>query len=177
MVKKIVVYVETAEMLLFYAHESDAGMDICASEDVVIAPGETVLVHTGLKLAIPEGFECQVRPRSGLSLKTPLRIANAPGTIDAGYRDEVCVIMQNTSKDYEILDGTFKALDDVPENHFLVSQKGNKNGWYDIKKGDRIAQLVFAEITKAELQHVHDVKAIGEDRGGGFGSTGTTISE
>ena len=87
-----------------YARQGDAGMDIYAVEDLVIKPGKTVLVRTGLKVAIPRGYEIQIRPRSGLSLKTPLRVANSPGTIDAGFRDEVCIIMSNISlkEDYQI---------------------------------------------------------------------------
>lgn len=127
-----------------YAREGDAGMDVRAAETVVIAPGKTVLVPTGLKVAIPDGYEIQVRPRSGLSLKTPLRVANAPGTIDAGYRDEVCIIMQNTSLDTDIT----------------------------INKGDRVAQFVLQEVPKICFKPVDNVKAIGSDRGGGFGSTG-----
>ena len=144
----------------------------CAAEDVVLAPGETKLVHTGLKMAVPEGYECQVRPRSGLSLKTPLRVANAPGTIDTGYRDEVCVIMQNTSKDYVLSEGGIIPLNNVPANYYYTNEKNNGQGWYIINKGDRIAQLVFAKIAHAELEIVDDVKLIGDNRGGGFGSTG-----
>ena len=127
-----------------YAREGDAGMDVRSAETVVIAPGKTVLVPTGLKVAIPDGYEIQVRPRSGLSLKTPLRVANAPGTIDAGYRDEVCIIMQNTSLDTDIT----------------------------INKGDRVAQFVLQAVPKICFKPVDNVKAIGSDRGGGFGSTG-----
>ena len=82
-----------------YAHDGDAGMDLYSVTDVVIQPGETVLIHTGLKFAIPVGYEVQIRPRSGLSLNTPLRIPNAPGTIDSGYRGEICIIMENTSSE------------------------------------------------------------------------------
>ena len=94
------VYVETLRediTLPFYANPYDAGMDVCAAEDVMIKPGETVIIPTGLKFAIPEGYEIQVRPRSGISYRTPLRISNSPGTIDAGYRDELGIIMTNTS--------------------------------------------------------------------------------
>lgn len=127
-----------------YAREGDAGMDIRAAETVVIAPKKTVLIPTGLKVAIPDGYEIQVRPRSGLSLKTPLRVANSPGTIDAGYRDEVCIIMQNTSDDSE----------------------------FTIEKGDRVAQFVLQKVPRICFTHVESVKDIGTDRGGGFGSTG-----
>ena len=127
-----------------YAREGDAGMDIRAAETVVIAPKKTVLIPTGLKVAIPDGYEIQVRPRSGLSLKTPLRVANSPGTIDAGYRDEVCIIMQNTSDDSE----------------------------FTIEKGDRVAQFVLQRVPRICFTPVESVKDIGENRGGGFGSTG-----
>lgn len=127
-----------------YANDGDAGMDVRAAETVVIAAGQTVLIPTGLKVAIPDGYEIQVRPRSGLSLKTPLRLSNAPGTIDAGYRDEVCIIMQNTS-------------DSEP---------------FTVEKGDRVAQFVLQKVPKMQFTKVENVKTIGFDRGGGFGSTG-----
>lgn len=155
-------------------HVTDAGMDICASEDVTLAPGETALVHTDLKVAIPEGYEIQVRPRSGLSLNTPLRVCNAPGTIDSGYRDEVCVIMQNTSERF-FTDGAgvVKVMPDREANHYTVDSKGNHKGWYDIKKGDRIAQIVLHEAPRIVWMPVDDVSRIDGNRGGGFGSTGT----
>ena len=78
-----------------YAHISDSGMDVYAVEDVTIHPGETVLVRTGIKVALPPGYEIQVRPKSGRALKTKLRVANTPGTIDQGYRDEIKVIIDN----------------------------------------------------------------------------------
>ena len=127
-----------------YAKEGDAGMDVRAAEPVEIKPRETVLIPTGLKVAIPDGYEIQVRPRSGLSLKTPLRLANAPGTIDAGYRDEICIIIQNTSEE-------------MP---------------YKIEKVDRIAQFVLQKVPKILFKEIKDVRKIGSDRGGGFGSTG-----
>lgn len=127
-----------------YAKDGDAGMDVRAAETIEIQPGTTVLVPTGLKVAIPDGYEIQVRPRSGLSLKTPLRVANAPGTIDAGYRDEICIIMQNISKDTPCT----------------------------VEKGDRIAQFVLQEIPKMIFAQVESVQGLGTDRGGGFGSTG-----
>ena len=79
-----------------YAREGDAGMDICSAVDITILPGQTVLIPTGLKFAVPPGYEMQVRPRSGISLRTALRIPNSPGTIDSGYREEVGIIMTNT---------------------------------------------------------------------------------
>lgn len=126
-----------------YAHEGDAGMDIYAVEDITIAPGVTALVKTGLKVAIPFGYELQVRPRSGMSLKTGIRIANAPGTIDCGYRDEIGIIAHNTAQ---------------------IS--------YEVKAGDRIAQLVLQKVPFAEFVIVDSVADIGDNRKGGFGSSG-----
>jgi dUTP pyrophosphatase len=144
-----------------YANPGDAGMDVYAAEEVIVKPGETAVVPTGLKLAIPEGYEIQVRPRSGLSLKTPLRIPNSPGTIDSGYRDELGIIINNSS--------------DCLQNEDILltpDEKGNKKGTYIIRKGDRIAQIVLQVVPRMELKTVASVKGIGTDRGGGFGSTG-----
>lgn len=146
-----------------YANPGDAGMDVFAAQEVTISPGETVIVPTGLKLAIPEGYEIQVRPRSGLSFKTPLRIPNSPGTIDSGYRDELGIIVSNDS-DINSPDNS--------SNPFMLNEKGNKKGTYIIKKGDRIAQIVLQAVPKMFFTKVDSVKEIGTDRGGGFGSTG-----
>lgn len=126
-----------------YANVGDAGMDVYAIEGTTVFGGETKLVKTGLKVAIPFGYELQVRPRSGMSLKTGIRIANAPGTIDCGYRDEIGIIVHNTSP--------------IP---------------YEIKIGDRVAQLVLQKVPFAEFVIVDSVAEIGEDRKGGFGSSG-----
>ncbi len=146
-----------------YAHPDDSGMDVYASEDVLIQPGQTVAVPTGITLAIPDGYEIQVRPRSGLSLNTMLRIPNSPGTIDAGFRDEVKIIMHNASSDTvqypeETLHGT--------------SSKGNPKGPYRIRRGDRIAQMILAKTERAAFVFVDALDNIGNDRMGGFGSTG-----
>ena len=146
----------------FYAKPGDAGMDVCAAEDILIRPGETVIIPTGLKLAIPDGYEIQVRPRSGISLNTPLRLSNSPGTIDSGYRDELGIIMSNTSETCGYNEEKVHAID----------TKGNKKGIYKIKKGDRVAQIVLQVVPRMELTVVQSVKDIGVDRGGGFGSTG-----
>jgi len=146
-----------------YAHEHDAGMDIYASEDVLIMPGETRLIPTGLTAAIPEGYEAQIRPRSGISLKTMLRIPNSPGTIDAGYRDQICIIMHNAS----FLPAAQKDLQPL-----TLSEKNNRHGAYLVKRGDKIAQMVFAGISHARLTSVPTLEGVGEDRQGGFGSTG-----
>jgi len=162
---EIEVYIEICRedaVLPSYAKPGDAGMDVCAAVGMSISPGETVIVPTGLKMAIPEGYEIQVRPRSGISYKTPLRLSNSPGTIDSGYRDELGIIITNTSdknsySEYETLD---------------ISSKGNISGIYEIHKGDRIAQIVLQEVPRMKLTVVKSVAALGNDRGGGFGSTG-----
>ena len=164
-----------------YANIGDAGMDIRAAEDVLILPGETKIIPTGIKVAIPEGYELQVRPRSGASLKTPLRIANSPGTIDSGYRDEVGIIVSNASTvlvhhiNQNGITGeiTFNTPDYSKSTFYSIDEKGNKSGAYLIKKGDRIAQIVLGRVETIEFESVEDVRKIGSNRGGGFGSTGT----
>jgi len=125
-----------------YASAGAAGMDIVAAEDVVLAPGARHAVATGLAVAIAPGFEIQVRPRSGLALKHGITVPNTPGTIDSDYRGELKVILIN--------------LGDAP---------------FDIRRGDRVAQLVLAPVVQAAWLEVAelDETARGE---GGFGSTG-----
>ena len=144
-----------------YAHISDSGADIYALDDITIHPGETVLVPTGFKVALPPGFELQVRPKSGRAVKTKLRVANTPGTVDQGYRDEVKVIIENIEP--PIKDITIN--DDGAITSILYG------GDFTIGKGEKFAQLVLAEVPKASFYRVDSVSDIGEDRGGGFGSS------
>ena len=135
------------------AHLSDAGMDVCAVVVAWLEPFKPTLVKTGLVANIPEGYELQVRPRSGLALKNGVTVWNSPGTIDEGYKGEIGVIMLWTphacNKDAE---------GDLP-SRFVIG------------KGDRIAQLVLAPVVNVETYEVQDVGT--SDRGeGGFGSTG-----
>lgn len=133
------------------AHESDAGMDVCAVELVRLEPLKPVLVRTGLVPKIPDGYEIQVRPRSGLALKYGITVWNAPGTIDSGYKGEIGVILLWTPNAY--------------------SKDGNFPDRMIINKGDRIAQLVVAPVCPCETIEVEDIGT--SDRGaGGFGSTG-----
>lgn len=125
------------------ATEHAAGYDIRAAESVVLAPGEIRLVPTGLRMELPEGVECQVRPRSGLALKHGITLPNSPGTIDPDYRGELRVIMQNTGRQPVELD-----------------------------RGERIAQLVFARFEAPTVVEVDAVGVTGRGEGG-FGSTGT----
>lgn len=149
-----------------YAHLSDSGMDVYALEDVTIHPGETVLVPTGIKVALPPGYELQVRPKSGRALKTKMRVANSPGTIDQGYRDEIGVIIDNIEPPIKDISYTF---DDNGEIHITSIEHGRD---MHIGKGEKFCQLVLAEVIKAAPYVVDSVKDIGEDRNGGFGSTG-----
>ena len=127
-----------------YETAHSAGLDLRAalSEAVVLAPGERDLIPTGLFLEIPPGYEAQVRPRSGLALKRGLTLLNAPGTIDADYRGEVGVIVVNLSAEGQRID-----------------------------PGERIAQLIFAPVTRGEWSEVEQL-AETERGSGGFGSTG-----
>jgi dUTP pyrophosphatase len=174
----IEVYIEVCRegvVLPSYARPGDAGMDVCAAEEVVLRPGQTVLVPTGLKMAIPEGYEIQIRPRSGISLKTPIRVSNSPGTIDSGYRDELCIILTNTSVSMEGSNSgasADSAAADSEAGCLNIDSKGNLNGTYIIKNGDRIAQMVLQEIPRMKLVTVDSIEGIGTNRGGGFGSTG-----
>lgn len=146
-----------------YAHLTDSGMDIYALEDITIAPGQTVVVPTSLKVAIPSGYELQVRPKSGRCVKTKLRIANTPGTIDAGYRDEIGVIIDNIEP--------FIKSADIDENGRLYNVEFGSS--HTIGAGEKFAQLVLCEVPKAILYQVSSVGEIANDgRNGGFGSTG-----
>jgi dUTP pyrophosphatase len=124
-----------------YAHDSDAGCDVYAIEETVLKPHETVLVKTGIKVGIPLGYELQLRPRSGTSLKTNIRIANTPGTIDANYRGEVGVICTNT---------------------------GNLS--YTINKGDKIAQMIIAKSPMIKWEEVTELDETDRAENG-FGSS------
>lgn len=127
-----------------YAKTGDSGFDLVAIEDTVIAPTQTRLIKTGIAIEIPEGFEMQIRPRSGTSLNTQLRVANAPGTVDSGFRGECCIILQNTN-----IGGTIAI----------------------VKKGDRIAQGVICPVIHATIEEVEDLTET-ERGSSGFGSSG-----
>ncbi|MBM7592213.1 dUTP diphosphatase [Brevibacillus fulvus] len=150
-----------------YAKPGDAGFDLVAIEDVIIAPGETVKVPTGLAFAIPEGYELQVRPRSGISAKTKLRVSNAPGTIDSSYRGEVCVLIDNVAPiPYRHLT-CVRRIDGAVHSVDIKRPEGS----YIIRKGDRIAQGVICEVPVAQFEEVDGLDET--ERGiGGFGSSG-----
>ena len=125
-----------------YATDGAAGLDVVAAEDLTLAPGQRHAVATGFAIAIPPGYEVQVRPRSGLALKHGITCLNTPGTIDEDYRGEVKVILAN--------------LGTEP---------------FEVRRGERIAQLVPAPVTKAHFTEVADLSETSRGAGG-FGSTG-----
>lgn len=149
-----------------YANTTDSGMDVYALEDITIAPGETKLIPIGIKVALPRGYELQVRPKSGRSLKSKLRIANTPGTIDAGYRDEIGIIVENIEP---VISDISYEYDDEGNLKITSIDFGSS---HTIGAGEKFAQLVLAEVPKVSWLQVDSVTGIGEDRGGGFGSTG-----
>ena len=139
-----------------YAHgaDQDAGLDLCAVEEVLLTPGIPSLVKTGLSIELPTGYEAQIRSRSGLALKYGIRVLNSPGTIDPSYRGEIGVILQ--------WDGWKPNYDRV------------KDGWQDklyrVMPGDRIAQMVIAQYCAVDFE---EAELTDSERGAGaFGSTG-----
>lgn len=125
-----------------YATAGAAGLDVVAAEDVTLAPGQRHAVATGFSIAIPDGYEVQVRPRSGLALKNGITCLNTPGTIDSDYRGEVKVILANLGAEP-----------------------------FEVRRGERIAQLVPAPVLKAVFAEVESLGETGRGAGG-FGSTG-----
>src|SRR5690625_1890341 len=146
------------------AHATDSGFDLYASEDVIIEPGDTVVVKTGIAVKLPPGYEAQVRPRSGVTSKTKLRVQL--GTIDNGYTGEIGVIVDNVSRVLDAYaDGSAIKINSHSDWH-------KEGGDYVIQKGDRIAQLVVQPLPAVEAYEIEG--DIGESsRGtGGFGSSG-----
>lgn len=174
--EEILVGIELAEGISapFYKHDGDAGMDIRAAQDIIIAPGQTVIIPTGIKIAVPLGLEMQVRPRSGLSAKTPIRVANAPGTVDSLYRDTVGVIITNTSRDYywDKNENGEDVIKKIPETQTFTLEDEGKDGYCVIKAGDRIAQIVLNEIKKIDWKETDDITSFEGNRGGGYGHSG-----
>ena len=128
-----------------YETPGSSGMDIAAhiENNIIISPGENALVPTGFSIAIPKGYEVQIRPRSGLAIKKNITVLNTPGTIDADYRGEIKVILINLGKEKFI-----------------------------IKNGERVAQMVVCPVVQASLEEVKELSDT-QRGSGGFGSTGT----
>jgi dUTP pyrophosphatase len=134
---------DTGLPLPAYAHEGDAGIDLFAREDAVIAPaGGRILMPTGIAIALPLGYAGFVLPRSGLALKHGVSVVNAPGLIDSGYRGELKVVLLNTDPHTQ----------------------------YEVSRGDRIAQLVVQKVEQVRWREVDALDSF--DRGGGFGHSG-----
>lgn len=165
-----------------YAHSTDACFDLYAAEDVIIEPGETALVPTGLAFEIPPGYEMQIRPRSGITLKTHLRVQL--GTVDSGYAGEVGVIVDNIAHrevlgldlnrqviEY-ITSSTPKVVDGLPVNEWDYYDHYPYNT-YIIRKGDRIAQAVIKPVEQATFTVVDALEET-ERGSGGFGSSGVS---
>lgn len=150
-----------------YTTTESAGMDVYSPAEYTIKPGETILIPTGIKVALPKGYALLVQPRSGLSLKTGLRVANTPGLIDSDYRDEIGVIIENIEPAIADIEYNFDDDTGVPQ---IVSILHGKT--YTIGEGERFAQLRLVEVPTAAMFEVESVGEIGDNRGGGFGSTG-----
>ena len=125
-----------------YAHDGDAGMDLFSIEEMIISPGGTALIHTGIKIELPDNTEAQIRPRSGLALKNSITVLNSPGTIDGGYRGEIGVILIN---------------------------HGQQD--FKIEKHMKVAQMVIKPVLKVRIVEVEDLSNTNRNEGG-FGSTG-----
>lgn len=149
-----------------YVHEGDSGFDLVAVEDIIVEPGETVKVPIGLAFEIPFGYELQIRPRSGITSKTKLRVQF--GTVDAGYRGEVAVSVDNISINSG--DQVCHPKNTVGEVDF-VSPSKFAFSTYIIRKGDRIAQGVIAPVAHVTFEEADELSTT--ERGtGGFGSSG-----
>jgi len=139
----LVTRLDPVAVLPAYALPGDAGADLCTTVDVTLAPGERALVPTGLAIALPYGYAAFVHPRSGLAARTGLSIVNAPGTVDAGYRGEVGVLLVNTDTHTDVV----------------------------LHRGDRIAQLVVQRVERAAFVEVGELPGSARSVAG-FGSTG-----
>jgi dUTP pyrophosphatase len=198
----VYIKVEGEGKIPVYASQHAAGCDLFATRDMAVRPGETKIMPLDFNMAMDTEYEAQIRPRSGLSLKTELRVPNGPGTIDSDYRDTVGVLLQNTynianlpyqiAADPGILEELYRDYTETGLLEYLardgkplpavslavsgqkiyLDKLGNPYGTIYIKKGERIAQMVFCEYKRANFIQHPDPRTIGEDRGGGFGHSG-----
>lgn len=149
-----------------YATDGSAAMDIYSPEEVTLGPGECKIILTGLKVNIPIGYALLIQPRSGLSRKTKLRVANTPGLIDSDYHEEIGVIVENIDpplKDYTI-----------QQDEGGILQGPLYGSSYTIGKGERFAQMRLVEVPLINWLQVNSLGTFENDHGAGFGSTGTT---
>jgi len=149
------------------ARAGDAGIDLIACEDVDLPPGSRIAIPAGIRIALPEGIEGQVRPRSGLAIRAGLGCLNSPGTIDPGYRGPVKVILYN-AEPAVTADALGGPVDDLAER----IARGIESRTIRIRRGERIAQLVFARFERPVIELVDHLPEDTERGAGGFGSTG-----
>ena len=149
-----------------YAHLGDGAVDLYAPEEYVINPGETVIIPCDIKVALPYGYAFLIHPRSGLSAKSKLRVANSIGLVDSQYKGVIGVIVENIEP--RIKDITA----DYDEDGKLVVSSILYGSPHVIGKGERFAQMRLVEVPTVQFTQVESVDGIGDDRGGGFGSSG-----
>lgn len=149
-----------------YANLGDGAVDLYAPADYTINPGETVVIPCDIKVALPYGYAFLIHPRSGLSAKSKLRVANSIGLVDSQYKGVIGVIMENV--DAPIKDVTYE----FDENGRPVVTSILHGRSYTISKGERFAQMRLVEVPTASFFQVESVAGMGDDRGGGFGSSG-----
>lgn len=150
-----------------YAHVGDGALDLYAPADYTINPGETVVIPCDIKVALPYGYAFLIHPRSGLSAKSKLRVANSIGLVDSQYKGNIGVIIENV--DTPVKDITYE----FDENGRPVITSILHGKSYTISKGERFAQMRLVEVPTASFFQVESVDGMGDDRGGGFGSSGT----
>ncbi len=198
---KVYIKIGPAGKQPLYATPGSGGCDLFAAADLILYPGQTKVLGLDISLALPAGVEAQIRPRSGLSLKTSLRVANSPGTIDSDYRQPVGLILHNSfsqaglplliwqdpalaqelgQPERQLTWAEFwqkkgladQGIEELGRALVYLDSQGNPFGTIYIKAGERVAQMVFCHYLEAEFIETDQVEKIGQDRGGGFGSTG-----